>query len=202
MLADERQIAYNVNRKTKGEVDVMCRAIDAANFFVEVANSDPDDCMTNLRVNKLLFYAQGWHLVRFKKPLFQEDFEAWPLGPVVPDVYKAFKPCGRERIAAASGDFSPSVFTSEEIDLLLDVSNEYGKYSSPALVNMTHAKDSPWKKVYEPGANRVIPIRDMEAYFSGLEPLKTFVLPEVPEEDYIGYRNQDGILVLPKEYDA
>ena len=36
----------------------MCRAIDVANFFIDLANSDPDDCMTNLRVNKLLYFAR------------------------------------------------------------------------------------------------------------------------------------------------
>lgn len=42
----------------------MCKAIDVANFFVDMANNDPNDCMTNLRVNKLLYFAQAWSLVR------------------------------------------------------------------------------------------------------------------------------------------
>lgn len=51
----------------------MCRAIDVANFFIDLANSDPDDCMTNLRVNKLLYFAQAWSLVRRGKPLFPDE---------------------------------------------------------------------------------------------------------------------------------
>ena len=68
----------------------MLKAIDVANFFVDLANSDPDDCMTNLRVNKLLYFAQAWSVVRRNKPLFEEDMQAWKYGPVVPEVYTAF----------------------------------------------------------------------------------------------------------------
>ena len=78
----------------------MLKAIDVANFFVDLANSDPDDCMTNLRVNKLLYFAQAWSVVRRNKPLFEEDMQAWKYGPVVPEVYTAFSACGRERIAS------------------------------------------------------------------------------------------------------
>ena len=58
----------------------MLKAIDVANFFVDLANSDPDDCMTNLRVNKLLYFAQAWSVVRRNKPLFEEDMQAWKYG--------------------------------------------------------------------------------------------------------------------------
>ena len=79
---------------------------------------------------------------------------------------------------------------------------EYGRYSSPALVEFTHAKGTPWEKVYN-SEQRGIEISDksLKEYFSAQKPLQTFILPEVPESDYIGYRNSDGILVLPKEYD-
>lgn len=180
----------------------MCTAIDVANFFVDMANNDPDDCMTNLRVNKFLYFAQAWSLVRRGKRLFDSPIQAWQYGPVVPEVYQAFKPCGRERISSVSGEYSPDLFDDEELNLLIDVLMEYGRYSSPALVEFTHAKGTPWEKVYN-SEQRGIEISDksLKEYFSAQKPLQTFILPEVPESDYIGYRNSDGILVLPKEYD-
>ena len=42
----------------------MCKVQDVADFFVDSALNDPEDNMTNLRVNKLLFFAQGWSLAR------------------------------------------------------------------------------------------------------------------------------------------
>ena len=180
----------------------MCKAIDVANFFVDMANNDPDDCMTNLRVNKLLYFAQAWSLVRRGERLFNSQIQAWQYGPVVPEVYQAFKPCGRERISSVSGEYSPDLFDSDELTILLDVLREYGKYSSPALVGFTHAKGTPWEKVYDCD-KRGIEITDesLIEYFSAQEPLKSYTLSEGSDSDYIGYRNSDGVLVLPKEYD-
>lgn len=180
----------------------MCRAIDVANFFVDMANNEPDDCMTNLRVNKFLYFAQAWSLVRRGKRLFDSQIQAWQYGPVVPEVYQAFKPCGRERISSTSGEYSPDLFDNEELELLIDVFREYGKYSSPALVGFTHEKGTPWERVYDPDKRETeISDESLREYFFKQEPLKPYVLPEVPESDYIGYRDSNGTLILPKEYD-
>ncbi len=180
----------------------MCRAIDVANFFIDLANSDPDDCMTNLRVNKLLYFAQAWSLVRRGKPLFPDELQAWKFGPVVPSVYQAFKPCGRERISSVSGEYSADVFSTEELELLIDVARKYGRYTSPALVDMTHRPGSPWEAVYAPGQNNTISTDCLKAYYSQKALLPAYEVPEAPEDQYIGHRDpSDGLLVLPKEYD-
>lgn len=180
----------------------MCKAIDVANFFIDIANSDPDDCITNLRVNKLLYFAQAWSLVRRGKPLFDEEIQAWKLGPVVPAVYHAFKDYGRERIDSTDGDYSADVFSNDELELLLDIMREYGQYTSPALVNMTHQQGSPWKNVYVEGQNNTITKDVLKTYFAAGKALSAYTVPETSEDCYIGYRDSsDGLLVLPKEYD-
>ena len=180
----------------------MAKAIDVANFFVDLANSDPDDSITNLRVNKLLYFAQAWSLVRRNVPLFDEEIQAWKYGPVVPSVYQTFKPCGRERISAVSGEYSDSVFSEDEFELLLDVAREYSRYTSPALVSMTHKPGSPWSAAYSPLANIEITRNSIKEYYQKQDVLKTFDFPESSEDDFIGYRDSsDGMLVLPKEYD-
>lgn len=181
----------------------MLKAVDVANFFIDMANNDPDDCMTNLRLNKLLYFAQAWSLIRNHKPLFNEDIQAWKYGPVIPSVYKTFKPCGRERIASVSDDnFSMNKFSTDELQLLIDILEEYGQYSSPALVKLTHSNDGPWKKVYDEYSNEVITQDSLINYFSKKQPLKTFQVPKTSECDFVGYRDkQDGLLILPKEYD-
>lgn len=182
----------------------MLHAIDVANFFIDMANanSEVEDFMTNLRVNKLLYFSQAWSLVRRGKPLFSEELQAWKYGPVVPCVYQTFKPCGKEPISSVSGDYSPEVFSCDELELLIDVIREYGKYSTPALVEMTHAVGTPWTDIYVPDSNNVITQDSLSKYFSNHSALAAFELAAVSEDDYVGYRDSsDGLLVLPKEYD-
>lgn len=60
--------------------------MDVADFFIATANEgDPeeDDGMTNMKLNKLLFFAQAASLQRFSKPLFNTPLEAWKYGSVV-----------------------------------------------------------------------------------------------------------------------
>lgn len=57
----------------------MKKAKDIANFFIDIVNNDKNNKypMTNERLNTLLYFAQGWHLARYNKPLFEEEIEAW-----------------------------------------------------------------------------------------------------------------------------
>lgn len=112
--------------------------MDVADFFVDLVNHTVDENMTNLRVNKMLYFAQAYSLVRFGKPLFSEYIHAWQLGQVVPLVYRTFQRFGHDPIRAVSDDYSPNLFTDEEVTLLLDVAREYGQYSSPKLIEMIH----------------------------------------------------------------
>lgn len=179
----------------------MAKVLDVANFFIDIANTAEDDCITNLRVNKLLYFAQAWSLVRLGKPLFEEDFQAWKFGPVVPSIYQEFKDYGKNNIDSVKGDYSIDSFTEDELDLLMDVLREYGQYSSPALVDITHGVGTPWAKVFKDRANNVISKESMEDYFEKKEPLKSFY-DNIAEGEFVGYRDpEDGLLVLPADMD-
>lgn len=179
----------------------MLNSIDVANFFIDLAKSDPYNDMTNIRVNKMLFFAQGWSLARRGKALFKEDFRAWQYGPVAQNVYFAFQPCGNQKIVDFSGQFDSDKFSAEEIELLLDVSREYDKYSTTKLVNMTHAKGTPWQQVYREHENNVITKESIREYFKTLDPLESFSV-NLDESEFVGYRDPEtGLLVLPKELD-
>ena len=71
----------------------MISSVDVANLFLSWANRD-GDLITNLKMQKLLYYAQAWHLVYFKKPLFCDSIKAWSFGPIATDAYYAFKKFG------------------------------------------------------------------------------------------------------------
>ena len=99
----------------------MIKAIDIANFFIDLSNSLEEELMTNLKVNKLVYLAQAWSLVRLGKPLFCENIQAWQYGPVIPSVYNTFKVCGANNIENVFGEYNQKIFSPEELDLLIDI---------------------------------------------------------------------------------
>lgn len=176
----------------------MYKAVDIANFFIDLANSDEEGYITNMKVNKLVYFAQGWSLVRYGRKLFDENIEAWTHGPVIPSVYHAFKAYGKHNITAVHGKYDVDMFTADDLDLLADVALAYAKYDASELRRMTHEPQSPWNQVYAERQNNVISDDSIVA------DLKTKdIIPKYNQSnvEYVGYRNQEGHLVLPKEWD-
>lgn len=100
--------------------------------------------ITNLKVQKLVYYAQAWHLALVIEPLFQDEIEAWVHGPVVPDLYFKYRSYGWNPIATIPAD---SPFTDAEADIvdhLEDVWSVYGGYDARYLEALTH-KEPPWQ---------------------------------------------------------
>ncbi len=61
------------------------KALDIANKLLShAANSGEGELMSNMKLQKMLYYQQGFHIAYFNTPLFDEDIEAWMYGPVVP----------------------------------------------------------------------------------------------------------------------
>lgn len=183
------------------EVRLMADIFDFANFFIDLSLHNEEDPMTNLRLNKLLYFAQGCSLAKRNKPLFDDDIEAWTYGPVVPAIYHCFKSYKGDPIDCVYQSYDSTVFTDEEFDLLLDVAREFGKFTSPTLVNISHSHSGPWHKVFESNPGGEIKKEDIKKYFqTNLSPeLQT---PMLNNTDVIqGKRDENGCLVLPKELD-
>ena len=118
-------------------------AIDIAKKIVCRTDVEHGDTISNLKLQKLLYYMQGFHLAWFGTPFFNESIEAWTYGPVVPEVFQEFKKFKNRAINPAN--YSDSLVLPDERQLLFDmVYKEYSRYSAVALMNMTHS-DGPWK---------------------------------------------------------
>lgn len=90
------------------------RAIDVARYFLALADEEAGDLVSNLKLQKLLYYAQGFHLAMTGRPLFDEPIQAWMHGPVVPAVYHAFKVYGSGPIPVAEAvDENPTATDAE-----------------------------------------------------------------------------------------
>ena len=175
----------------------MLKATDIANFFIDVSNSMDEEIITNMKVNELVYFAQAWSLVKFNTKLFNENIEAWEHGPVIPSVYQAFRPCGSKNIEMTIGEYDESIFTSEQLNFLADIALTYGKYTAAALRNISHKPGSPWAQVYEKKKNNIITPESMKKYFSALSELPDY---KAATQKIIGYRDAEGYLVLPKDW--
>jgi len=141
----------------------MADIFDVAEFFIQIANQS-DDKMTNLKLNKLLYYSQGAYLTRTGKPLFSGPIEAWTLGPVIPVVYHRYKVCGCNPISAYEENIDCSPFTEEELEVLLDVMRQFGEYTDSKLVSLIRQPNTPWSHAI---AKRIkqLSLSDMREYF-------------------------------------
>ena len=90
------------------------KAIDVANFFITVGLMNEGTEMTNARINKLLYFAQGWHLAKTGEPLFNDNIEAWDYGPVVHSVYSEFKRYGKNIITEPSENFDLNLMQDDD----------------------------------------------------------------------------------------
>jgi uncharacterized phage-associated protein len=129
------------------------------------------DLLTNLKLQKLLYYAQGWWLALEKKPLFGERIEAWPMGPVQPGVYGAFKVYGWKAIDPPDTEPKLPKNVADHLDEVVEV---YGSYTGVVLSRMTH-QEKPWGDARlglgpEEFSNNEIAYQAMQEYFASLLP--------------------------------
>ena len=117
------------------------KALDIANKIVSKTDLEHGDTISNLKLQKMMYYQQGFHLAYFGTPLFDEDIVAWQYGPVVPSVYKEYKSFESNSISTSKEGISLS---DDEEELFNNVYEEYNQFSAVALLKMTH-EESPWK---------------------------------------------------------
>lgn len=129
---------FNKKRRDVQEVSVF----DVANYFLAKVELTSGSVMTHLRLQKLCYYAQAWHLAFDHVPMFSERFEAWAHGPVSPDLWDKYKGFGMSPISS-SDDFTLDVFTNSQIETLEEVWNAYGQFDAKYLEELTH-QENPW----------------------------------------------------------
>jgi uncharacterized phage-associated protein len=139
-------------------------AQDVARYFLAIVDEDAGDNMTHLKLQKLLYYAQGFYLAMHDgEPLFGEPIEAWDHGPVVPQIYQAFKPFGNNPIGRPE-PFDPQDYAPEVRELLDAVYRIYGQFTAWKLRDLTH-QEAPWRDTPRKGE---IPWQSLCAFFRTL----------------------------------
>lgn len=124
--------------ETEGVKD-MLTVFDVAKFFIHLANGT-GSYISNLKLQKLVYYAQAWHLALHDAPLFEDEFEAWVHGPVVPVLYQEYKQFKWKPIIEEATE---PEFTEDVKAFLDEVAEVYFACDAYELEQMTHQED-PW----------------------------------------------------------
>lgn len=147
-------------------------ALEVARYFITLnkeANGDEPSDLSILKIQKLLYYAQGYYLALYDKPLFNDEIEAWEHGPVVRSVYFKFKK------EVKDGKFIPTDkwamrnneknnLGEKEKELINEVFNLMGQYSAWRLRDMTH-NETPWLETYKKNQKVIISQELIKSYF-------------------------------------
>ena len=149
-------------------------ALDAAEYLIWLAK-EQGTSITNLKLQKLLYYAQGWYLGQFDEKLFADQFEAWIRGPAIRRVYGHYhyvEDEERDGAEALPPPASRPAVPDEVADHLENIWDAFAEYSPFEMEEMTH-QEPPWLNArgdLDPSAksDRVISVKDMHRYFSGL----------------------------------
>ncbi len=144
-------------------------SIDAkavANYFLDLAATE-GVALTPMKLQKLVYFAHGWHLGYTDKPLLNEVIQAWSFGPVIRSLYNEFREFGADPINRKAMEscpvegpmgwelesYEPSIEDAKKDDtgflksLLKKVWEVYKNYSAVQLANLTHVTGSPWWRV-------------------------------------------------------
>lgn len=139
-------------------------ALTVAKYFLSITDrKESGDLISNLKLQKLLYYAQGYSVALYgvKNPLFPEKVYAWKHGPVVKRTYHHYSSYGDEALpaeAAPALDDGTRAFLDE-------IYRVYGRFSAWALREMTH-RESPWLNNFKPNTMDIeIPLNDLADYF-------------------------------------
>lgn len=145
----------------------MVDCLNVARYFIVRAYDDGREAeMTNMKVQKLLYYAQSLHLALYDEPLFDEEIQAWRYGPVCPPAYKFYSDFEAKQLPIPDKEFLLRI-PNEKEELLEEIWEYFGGYHAYPLSDMTHV-EFPWKKARkglpsEARSTELILLEDMKA---------------------------------------
>lgn len=132
------------------------KAMDLVGYIILYSEAQGKS-VTNLRLQKLLYFVQKEYLVRFGRSAFDDEICAWQYGPVIPSVYHEFSYFANTPISNANCSVEIDKTLKETIKAVV---SKYINTPTWQLVQYTHQKTSPWSKAMMYGYD-VIPLNDI-----------------------------------------
>lgn len=127
-----------------------------ANFVLDMCD-EVGRPISNLALQKIVYFCHVWSLIELNRPLIKHSFEAWEFGPVLPYLYREFKNSDRSPITTRATAFDPNSgasriaeyeFDSETRRLLGKVVSFYSQLRASDLVKLSHAEGGPWDEAW------------------------------------------------------
>lgn len=158
----------------------MYNVLDVCRHVINYSN-DKDYGISNLKLQKILYFIQAYFLISTSEPCFVEPIEAWDLGPVVPEAYHEYKQYGSGDIPyiksyirfdeediwnSSDVKFEDNIISKNDKHLMDSVVDKFADFSATDLVTLTH-QQAPWKNAYVRGMNNTIEIEAIREYFNG-----------------------------------
>ncbi len=158
----------------------MYNVLDVCRYVINYSN-DKDYGISNLKLQKVLYFIQAYFLISTPEQCFRERIEAWDFGPVVPEAYREYKQFGSSNIPNVSyyvemdfDDFWKSKVKKYRSEVISDgdkrrieaVVDRFSDYSATDLVGITH-NQAPWMDAYVPNRNNEITPQAIKEYFNG-----------------------------------
>jgi len=127
-----------------------------ANFVLDLAETVSQP-VTNMHINKIVYFLHVDYLVAFDAPLVTAKIEAWTHGPVFRELYREFKDAGESKITRRATVLDPLTgqrkkaewnFSQEEEEFLTELVKKYVALSASALRSSSHIEDGPWDQAW------------------------------------------------------
>jgi uncharacterized phage-associated protein len=119
----------------------MYDARQIANWFIQRAQHD-GRTLSIMQLLKLIYISHGWYMEMSSAPLIRNKIEAWKYGPVIPDVYNAFR---RQGVNVSNIDTTHNAPVDAYTANILDqIYGSYGQIPATRLSDMTHVPGGPW----------------------------------------------------------
>ena len=157
---------------------MIYKVLDVSRHVINYSN-EKEYGISNLKLQKILYFIQAFFLVSTSEQCFEEKIEAWDFGPVVPEAYREYKQFGSGDIPSISyiidfdGEdiweskvikYKDNVISEPDKQKIESVVDKFADYSATDLVSITHAQ-TPWKAAYKKGQNNEITIDSIKGFF-------------------------------------
>ena len=166
MESEKKENTNNQNGVVSSEIS----ALDVAKYLIGLAQRDGNP-ITNLRLQKLLYYAWGNYWQNYQQNLFdveKEPIEAWDWGPVVNVVYQEYKKYDDDFLEISNEEFNNAKknISKEKQEFMEKFDIAYSKTLTRDMVNTSHC-ERPWRETYKENAqHNKINVELLREFFS------------------------------------
>lgn len=150
-----------------------------SNYVISLTQNNIEESLTNLKLQKILYYLQGYYLALYGEKLFDDEIEPWKYGPVVIDVYHTYKGYGNNPIVLPNVEVDFNYISDVQKRFINKVYGHFRQFSAIKLTEMTH-DELPWKVTY--GKEKYISIELLRNYFLQSELKDLFLVSDKKQE--------------------